>query len=41
VLPLVTDPVFCGTTITAQLVEIVAQPCPLLLSDALSITIGN
>jgi hypothetical protein len=40
-LPLVTDPVFCGTTITAQLAEIVAQPCPLLLSDALSITIGN
>ena len=40
-LPLVNDPVFCGTTITAQLAEIVAQPCPLLLSDALSITIGN
>lgn len=40
-LPLVTDPVFCGVAVTAQLAEIVAQPCPVLLSDALSITIGN
>lgn len=35
------DPALCGGTLTAQFVEIVASPCPLLLSDALSITIGN
>lgn len=40
-LPLLTNPALCGTTVTAQLVEIVAAPCPLLLSDALSITVGN
>lgn len=40
-LSLVTDPVFCGTTVTAQYAELQAMPCPLLLSDALAITIGN
>ena len=40
-LPLLTNPALCGTTVTAQLVELVATPCPLLLSDALSITVGN
>lgn len=40
-LPLAVDPALCGTVIAAQYAELQAQPCPLLLSDALSITIGN
>lgn len=40
-LPLVTDPSVCGTTVTAQYAELQSSPCPLRLSDALSITIGN
>ncbi|MCA8948199.1 MAG: hypothetical protein KDE27_01775 [Planctomycetes bacterium] len=32
---------FCGLTVTAQYVELVSQSCPLLLGDALAITIGN
>ncbi|MCA8963542.1 MAG: hypothetical protein H6838_05320 [Planctomycetes bacterium] len=37
----VTDPAFCGLTLTVQYAEFTAAACPLLLSDALSITIGN
>lgn len=40
-LALVTDPSVCGTTVTAQYAELQSSPCPLRLSDALSITIGN
>lgn len=40
-LPLVVDPALCGTAVVAQYAELQAMPCPLLLSDALSITIGN
>jgi len=31
----------CGVLITGQYLELVAAPCPVLLSDALAITIGN
>jgi hypothetical protein len=40
-LPLVTDPAVCGSTVTAQYAELQAAPCPLRLSDALAITVGN
>lgn len=41
VLPAPTDPSFCGLLLVAQYAELVQTPCPILLSDALSITIGN
>ncbi len=37
----VTDPAFCGLQLTVQYAEFVGAACPLRLSDALSITIGN
>ncbi|MCR9245977.1 MAG: hypothetical protein NXI31_13175 [bacterium] len=40
-LPAQTDPGFCGLAIIAQYAELVPTSCPVLLSDALSITIGN
>lgn len=40
-LPIQTDPAFCGLRIIAQYAELVPTSCPILLSDALSITIGN
>lgn len=36
-----TDPAICGTVVTAQFVELIGATCPLILSDALAITIGN
>ena len=40
-LPVLTDPSFCGVTFTAQHAEFVVTACPIKLSDALAITIGN
>lgn len=40
-IPLAVDPALCGAVVVAQYAELQAMPCPLLLSDALSITIGN
>ncbi len=36
-----TDPSFCGLTLTTQYAEFTATACPLRLSDAIAITIGN
>ncbi len=35
------NPALCGTVVTAQFIEILGATCPLILSDALAITIGN
>lgn len=40
-IPAQVDLSFCGLTFTAQYAEFVAAACPLRLSDALAITIGN
>ena len=39
--PALVDPSFCGLLIAVQYAEFVATPCPIKLSDALAITIGN
>ncbi len=36
-----TGPGFCGLALTSQYVEFVAGSCPLRLSDAITVTIGN
>jgi len=37
----ITNPAFCGATAYAQFVELVVAPCPLRISDALGVTLGN
>jgi hypothetical protein len=34
-------PQWCGVAVTGQYAELVAAPCPILLGDALTITVGN
>ena len=40
-IPAQTAAAFCGLTLTVQYAEFVGSACPLLLGDALAITIGN
>ena len=40
-LPMPTTQALCGQTVTAQYAELQTGPCPLALTDAIAITIGN